>query len=246
MTPVFSPTRFLLGPPKNCQPRYLYHSKTLLLGSSLLGVPSGDFWSRRGMALKHWNPVKRIQAQLHGLPLLCWGMLCCLVYQYIHNHFEPIIMEKEPNHIWRRCHCTPIFHRGHSMIGRNPKKSQMELVTSRASGGEMPLKTYDDLSRWNGSGGPDPVLASCLFQKVGYNKRHRDFEEDDMMVFATDIDIEYVYFNTTIWGVMIFEHLLEKNTIFRWTYQGLSSLYMMGLFNQAPENYHRPPKTYAF
>ena len=58
-------------------------------------------------------------------------------------------------------------------------------------------KTYDDLSRWNGSGGPDPVLASSL-SKGWNNKRHRDFEEDMMMVFATDINIEYVYCNTTI------------------------------------------------
>lgn len=57
-------------------------------------------------------------------------------------------------------------------------------------------KTYDDLSRWNGSGGTQ-FGESCPFFTVGYNKRHRDFEEDDMMVFATDINIEYAYCNQT-------------------------------------------------
>ena len=92
-------------------------------------------------------------------------------------------MEKETNHIEGDTDTTPVEN---SMMGRNPKKkSQMELVTSRASGGEMPLKTYDDLSRWNGSGGRDPVLGNLVpFSKGWNNKRHRDFEEDDMMLFC--------------------------------------------------------------
>lgn len=80
-------------------------------------------------------------------------------------------------------------------------------------------KTYDDLSRWNGSGGTQ-FGESCPFFTVGYNKRHRDFEEDDMMVFATDINIEYAYCNQTF-EASWFSNISWKNTILgRWTYQG--------------------------
>lgn len=64
------------------------------------------------------------------------GMLFSLSV-YPKNHFEPRIMEKETNHIEGDT-VPPIFHRGHSMMGRNPKKFSDGTRHVPSLGGEMP------------------------------------------------------------------------------------------------------------
>lgn len=158
---------------------------------------------------------------------------------------SPIIMERKRSYMKEILYTH--FPQGSLHDMEESQKSQMELVTSL--GGRNAIKNirWPEPLEWFGWTGPS-FGESCPFLTVGYNKRHRDFEEDTWWLSFCHryLHIKYVYCNTDYLRRHDFRTSPGKNTILRWTYQGLSSLYMMGLFNQAPETTMGPPKTYAF